>query len=347
MGRRRHGWAEPRRGAAGGSAVRTRQGAPPADPRFHSPLRCAAAGQVFRGQVHRHPARVARDCGLLPRWVGGWAGVHARTCTLRSVPQAPGVLRASGHGPCSTPAPASPGLVLVCPPTTPPPLHPPAPCWDAAEDAGFPEACFKVSYDYLVLGVGSINNTFGIQGVQVTCGVIRQAGGAHARAVPCLAAAASWQTRLHTARCSSRMQRTDPPAGQPTDNHRVQCRSTRCFLRPWRTRPACACASPSALSARRCRRPRPRRVPAWLRGRAGAAAAGSWGAAAGSGPSSLGHRRLPLLACSHARPVFTHPSIHACPAGAQEAAVVCDCGRRAHGRGGGGRAARPHDRRPH
>lgn len=24
----------------------------------------------------------------------------------------------------------------------------------AAEDAGFPEACFKISYDYLVLGVG-------------------------------------------------------------------------------------------------------------------------------------------------------------------------------------------------
>ncbi|KAI3439031.1 hypothetical protein D9Q98_001441 [Chlorella vulgaris] len=33
------------------------------------------------------------------------------------------------------------------------------------EDAGFPEACFKISYDYLVLGVGSVNNTFGIQGV--------------------------------------------------------------------------------------------------------------------------------------------------------------------------------------
>ncbi|PRW59414.1 type-II calcium-dependent NADH dehydrogenase isoform A [Chlorella sorokiniana] len=34
------------------------------------------------------------------------------------------------------------------------------------EDAGFPEACFKIPYDYLVLGVGSINNTFNIQGVQ-------------------------------------------------------------------------------------------------------------------------------------------------------------------------------------
>ena len=34
------------------------------------------------------------------------------------------------------------------------------------EDAGFPEACFKLPYDILVLSVGCINNTFGIQGVQ-------------------------------------------------------------------------------------------------------------------------------------------------------------------------------------
>ena len=33
------------------------------------------------------------------------------------------------------------------------------------EDAGFPEACFKIPYDILILGVGCINNTFGIQGV--------------------------------------------------------------------------------------------------------------------------------------------------------------------------------------
>lgn len=33
------------------------------------------------------------------------------------------------------------------------------------EDAGFPEACFKIPYDILVLGVGCVNNTFGIQGV--------------------------------------------------------------------------------------------------------------------------------------------------------------------------------------
>ncbi len=34
------------------------------------------------------------------------------------------------------------------------------------EDAGFPEACFKLPYDILVLGVGCVNNTFGIQGVE-------------------------------------------------------------------------------------------------------------------------------------------------------------------------------------
>jgi NADH dehydrogenase FAD-containing subunit len=34
------------------------------------------------------------------------------------------------------------------------------------EDAGFPEACFKVPYDVLVLACGCVNNTFGIQGVQ-------------------------------------------------------------------------------------------------------------------------------------------------------------------------------------
>ena len=33
-------------------------------------------------------------------------------------------------------------------------------------DAGMDECCFKMDYDILVLGVGSINNTFGIKGVQ-------------------------------------------------------------------------------------------------------------------------------------------------------------------------------------
>mmetsp|Transcript_9846 Transcript_9846/g.24576 ORF Transcript_9846/g.24576 Transcript_9846/m.24576 type:complete len:605 (-) Transcript_9846:893-2707(-) len=36
-------------------------------------------------------------------------------------------------------------------------------------DAGFAEACFKISYDILVVGVGSVNNTFGIKGVDQYC----------------------------------------------------------------------------------------------------------------------------------------------------------------------------------
>lgn len=27
-------------------------------------------------------------------------------------------------------------------------------CWFHTEDAGFPEACFKIAYDHLVIGVG-------------------------------------------------------------------------------------------------------------------------------------------------------------------------------------------------
>ena len=34
------------------------------------------------------------------------------------------------------------------------------------EDAGFPEACFKLPYDILILSVGCVNNTFGIEGVE-------------------------------------------------------------------------------------------------------------------------------------------------------------------------------------
>jgi len=33
-------------------------------------------------------------------------------------------------------------------------------------DVGFPEACFKIPYDILLVAVGSVNNTFGIQGVK-------------------------------------------------------------------------------------------------------------------------------------------------------------------------------------
>jgi len=37
------------------------------------------------------------------------------------------------------------------------------------KDAGLDEACFKISYDILIVGVGSVNNTFGIQGVKEHC----------------------------------------------------------------------------------------------------------------------------------------------------------------------------------
>ncbi|KAJ9530429.1 hypothetical protein QJQ45_000803 [Haematococcus lacustris] len=37
------------------------------------------------------------------------------------------------------------------------------------DDNGFPEACFKISYDVLVVSVGSVNNTFGIKGVESHC----------------------------------------------------------------------------------------------------------------------------------------------------------------------------------
>jgi NADH:ubiquinone reductase (non-electrogenic) len=37
------------------------------------------------------------------------------------------------------------------------------------KDAGLDEACFKMSYDLLVVGVGSVNNTFGIKGVEDHC----------------------------------------------------------------------------------------------------------------------------------------------------------------------------------
>eukprot|EP00195_Chlamydomonas_chlamydogama_P008836 CAMPEP_0202898464 /NCGR_PEP_ID=MMETSP1392-20130828/6978_1 /ASSEMBLY_ACC=CAM_ASM_000868 /TAXON_ID=225041 /ORGANISM="Chlamydomonas chlamydogama, Strain SAG 11-48b" /LENGTH=558 /DNA_ID=CAMNT_0049584399 /DNA_START=316 /DNA_END=1992 /DNA_ORIENTATION=- len=36
-------------------------------------------------------------------------------------------------------------------------------------DAGFDEACFKMSYDVLIMAVGCVNNTFGIKGVDTYC----------------------------------------------------------------------------------------------------------------------------------------------------------------------------------
>jgi Pyridine nucleotide-disulphide oxidoreductase len=37
------------------------------------------------------------------------------------------------------------------------------------KDAGFPEACFRMQYDHLIVSVGSVNNTFGISGVREHC----------------------------------------------------------------------------------------------------------------------------------------------------------------------------------
>lgn len=37
------------------------------------------------------------------------------------------------------------------------------------KDAGFPEACFRMDYDHLIVSVGSVNNTFGVKGVEDHC----------------------------------------------------------------------------------------------------------------------------------------------------------------------------------
>lgn len=37
------------------------------------------------------------------------------------------------------------------------------------KDAGFAEACFRMDYDHLVVSVGSVNNTFGVKGVEENC----------------------------------------------------------------------------------------------------------------------------------------------------------------------------------
>jgi Pyridine nucleotide-disulphide oxidoreductase len=37
------------------------------------------------------------------------------------------------------------------------------------KDAGFPESCFRMGYDHLIVSVGSVNNTFGIKGVAEHC----------------------------------------------------------------------------------------------------------------------------------------------------------------------------------
>ena len=37
------------------------------------------------------------------------------------------------------------------------------------KDAGFPSSCFRMGYDHLVVSVGSVNNTFGVKGVEKHC----------------------------------------------------------------------------------------------------------------------------------------------------------------------------------
>lgn len=37
------------------------------------------------------------------------------------------------------------------------------------KDAGFAEACFRMDYDHLVVSIGSVNNTFGVKGVEDNC----------------------------------------------------------------------------------------------------------------------------------------------------------------------------------
>ena len=42
-------------------------------------------------------------------------------------------------------------------------------------DSGLDEACFKIAYDVLIVGVGSVNNTFGIEGVDKYCSYFKVA----------------------------------------------------------------------------------------------------------------------------------------------------------------------------
>ncbi|GIL56627.1 hypothetical protein Vafri_11967 [Volvox africanus] len=61
------------------------------------------------------------------------------------------------------------------------------------EDAGLDSACFKLSYDVLVMAVGSVNNTFGIKGVDQYCFYfksIEDAGRLRARVSECFERAA-------------------------------------------------------------------------------------------------------------------------------------------------------------
>lgn len=47
------------------------------------------------------------------------------------------------------------------------------------KDAGFPEACFRMTYDHLIVSVGSVNNTFGVSGVEDHCFFFKSIGDAN------------------------------------------------------------------------------------------------------------------------------------------------------------------------
>ena len=64
------------------------------------------------------------------------------------------------------------------------------------KDAGLDEACFKISYDVLIVGVGSVNNTFGIQ-------VGRGSGGHWSLAMRSITACKSIRTCIHESQAST------------------------------------------------------------------------------------------------------------------------------------------------
>jgi NADH:ubiquinone reductase (non-electrogenic) len=47
------------------------------------------------------------------------------------------------------------------------------------KQTGLPDACFSIAYDHLIVAVGSVNNTFGIEGVQSHCFFFKSIGDAN------------------------------------------------------------------------------------------------------------------------------------------------------------------------
>lgn len=130
---------------------------------------CFPGGWRRRAWVGRRHAAAA---GVPGGAQGLWHAAAARRPSTPGTARRAGCRCACASRPTSPPRPQRerasrrPASARPCRPQQPSP-RPLSRRLCPAEDAGFPEACFKVSYDYLVLGVGSVNNTFGIQGVQV------------------------------------------------------------------------------------------------------------------------------------------------------------------------------------